>query len=54
MEARTAHWNQKWRLPGTQWTMTGYSRAAYRTGFYIPELDIMLDAGSLIALAPIS
>lgn len=45
MEARTAHWKQKWRLPGTPWSLTGFSRAAYRTGFYIPELDIMLDAG---------
>mmetsp|Transcript_794 Transcript_794/g.1324 ORF Transcript_794/g.1324 Transcript_794/m.1324 type:complete len:291 (-) Transcript_794:167-1039(-) len=45
MDARTAHWNQRWTIPGTQWTLTGFSRAAYRTGFYIPELDIMLDAG---------
>ena len=45
MEARTAHWKQQWRMPGTPWRITGYSRAAYRTGFYIPELDIMLDAG---------
>lgn len=45
MEARQAHWKQKWRLPGTPWTITGFSKAAYRTGFYIPELDIMLDAG---------
>ena len=45
MEARTAHWMQKWAIPNTQWTITGYSRAAYRTGFYIPELDLLLDAG---------
>jgi hypothetical protein len=43
-----AHWKQKWSIPNTPWTITGYSRAAYRTGFYIPELDIMLDAGAVI------
>lgn len=45
MEARIAHWKQKWKIPGTSWTVSGYSRAAYRTGFQIPELGIMLDAG---------
>jgi ribonuclease Z len=44
-EVRTAHWRQKWSMPGTPWTITGFSRAAYRTGFYIPELNILLDAG---------
>jgi ribonuclease Z len=44
-DVRTAHWKQKWSMPGTPWTITGFSRAAYRTGFYIPELDILLDAG---------
>jgi len=45
METRLAHWKQKWKMLQTGWTVTGYSRAAYRTGFYIPELGIMLDAG---------
>lgn len=45
LDARGAHWKQKWKIPGTDLSITGYSRAAYRTGFYIPELNIMLDAG---------
>jgi ribonuclease Z len=44
-EIKHVHWKQKWSLPGTPWTITGFSRAAYRTGFYIPELNIFLDAG---------
>mmetsp|Transcript_5778 Transcript_5778/g.5972 ORF Transcript_5778/g.5972 Transcript_5778/m.5972 type:complete len:369 (-) Transcript_5778:56-1162(-) len=45
-DIKIAHWKQKWSLPTSPlWTLTGFSRAAYRTGFYIPELDIMLDAG---------
>lgn len=36
---------ERWSLPKTAWTITGFSRAAYRTGFYIPELQILLDAG---------
>lgn len=42
---RTAFWNIKWEIPGTPWKITGYSKAAYRTGFYIPALSMMLDAG---------
>jgi ribonuclease Z len=38
-------WRQEWNIPGTQWTLRGFSRAAYRTGFTITELNIMLDAG---------
>ncbi|MEV1000992.1 MBL fold metallo-hydrolase [Nonomuraea sp. NPDC050202] len=34
-----------WRLPGTQLTLTGYSRAADKTFFHIPELKLGLDAG---------
>lgn len=34
-----------WNIPGTPWDIIGYSRACYRTGFYIPHLDIMIDAG---------
>jgi ribonuclease Z len=37
--------NEPWRIPGTTWDITGYSRAAYRTGFYIKCLDLMIDAG---------
>lgn len=45
MDARSAHWKQGWKMPNNGLTLVGYSRAAYRTGFYIPELNIMLDAG---------
>ncbi|MGW3349619.1 MBL fold metallo-hydrolase [Nonomuraea rubra] len=34
-----------WRLPGTRLTLTGYSRAADKTFFHIPELKLALDAG---------
>lgn len=33
------------KLPGTQCTLTGYSICARKTNFYIPELQVMLDAG---------
>jgi ribonuclease Z len=39
------HWGQKWKIPNTPWTICGYSRAAYRTGFNIEQLDILLDGG---------
>lgn len=45
IDVRKSFWGQKWTLPGTNWNITGYSRAAYRTGFYIQDLDLMLDAG---------
>ena len=45
MNIKHNFWKQKWTLPGIKWSITGYSRAAYRTGFYIRELDMMLDAG---------
>jgi len=42
----TNYWNSpEWKIPGTQWEITGYSRACYRTGFYIKSLDLMIDAG---------
>jgi ribonuclease Z len=34
-----------WNIPGTPWDIVGYSRACYRTGFYIRHLDMMIDAG---------
>jgi ribonuclease Z len=34
-----------WKIPGTDWTISGHSRALERTGFYIHELCVMLDAG---------
>lgn len=32
-------------IPGTQWTITGHSRALERTGFWIPQLRFLFDAG---------
>jgi len=34
-----------WNILGTPWDLIGYSRACYRTGFYIKHLDLMIDAG---------
>lgn len=34
-----------WRIPGTEFTLTGYSRANDKTFFHIPELRCSLDAG---------
>jgi len=34
-----------WNIPGTPWNIIGYSRACYRTGFYINHLDLLIDAG---------
>ncbi|MGW6495632.1 MBL fold metallo-hydrolase [Nonomuraea angiospora] len=34
-----------WRIPGTTFTLTGYSRANDKTFFHIPELRCALDAG---------
>jgi len=42
---KVSHWQKRWKIPNVPWTITGYSRSAYRTGFYIPELGMMLDAG---------
>jgi ribonuclease Z len=38
-------WTRSMQIPGTSWTIRGYSRSAWRTGFYIKDLDILLDAG---------
>jgi len=45
LKLKVLHWAKEWKIPGTPWTIRGFSRSAYRTGFYIPELDMMLDAG---------
>lgn len=45
LEIKTIKWKNSFKIPNTPWNIKGYSRSAYRTGFYIPELDIMLDAG---------
>jgi ribonuclease Z len=35
----------KWRIPGVPWTLQGHSHGGERTGFWIPELRLGLDAG---------
>ena len=42
---RNGYWTKKYYLSNIKLNLIGYSRAAYRTGFYIPEYNIMLDAG---------
>lgn len=34
----------EWQIPNTHWTIRGYSRSGDKTFFYIPQLDICLDA----------
>lgn len=43
---------EPYKFPNTQYTLRGYSRAAYMTSFVIPELDIMLDCGVPNAFFP--
>ena len=44
-EIHKLFWQKKWKIPGTSWIIEGYSRSAYRTGFFIKDLNLMLDAG---------
>src|SRR5437870_4219086 len=44
---RTPH-----KLVGTSYTLKGWSIAALRTNFYIPELGIMFDAGLSGGMSP--
>jgi ribonuclease Z len=52
MNAREVFWKKKMTIPGTVWTLSGYSRAAFRSGFFIKELDCMLDAGPQSHVVP--
>ena len=52
LKIRTIYFKHKEIIPKINWTMAGYSRAAYRTGFYIPDLDLCLDAGPPIVQYP--
>lgn len=45
LKVKTIYWQKKWNIPNTSWSICGYSRSAYRTGFYICELNLLLDAG---------
>lgn len=38
-------WRYSMKIPETRLTLKGHSRGSERTGFYIPELKIFLDAG---------
>jgi ribonuclease Z len=45
LDVKRVWWDTEWTIPGTTWHIRGYSRSAYRTGFYVPQLGLMLDAG---------
>jgi ribonuclease Z len=38
-------WNHEFKIPHTNFSLKGHSRAAEKTAFYIPQLNIFLDAG---------
>lgn len=38
-------WEYEMKLPNTPLTLRGHSRGSERTGFYIPQLKLFLDAG---------
>lgn len=44
--------NQPLKLPNTNYTLVGFSIAALRTNFIIPELNIMFDAGLATNMCP--
>jgi len=39
------YFSHSWNVPCTDWTLTGHSRALERTGFWLAEPAILLDAG---------
>lgn len=45
LKIKTVFWQKESVIPNTPWKIRGYSRSAFRTGFYLPDLDLMLDAG---------
>lgn len=50
-QPQTEYFRQSWKIPTSgstdtiPWTLSGHSRAMERTGFWIPEIRVMLDAG---------
>ena len=46
------YWKQCWTIPKSNLSICGYSKAAYRSGFYIKELDFLLDAGPYLPKSP--
>jgi len=47
-----AFWSTKLKLPNTEWQLSGYSKSAYRSGFYVSGLNIMLDGGPQLFKKP--
>lgn len=46
LDFKRAFWNYKsWIIPDTDLEIEGFSRSAYRTGFYIKAWNMLLDAG---------
>mmetsp|Transcript_8730 Transcript_8730/g.9453 ORF Transcript_8730/g.9453 Transcript_8730/m.9453 type:complete len:299 (-) Transcript_8730:13-909(-) len=39
-------WKKQWSIPGTTFTLSGYSRAKFRTCFLLKEIGLFLDAGN--------
>lgn len=44
--------NEPYKIAGTCYTIRGWSKAALRTNFFIPELRVMLDAGLSANVSP--
>jgi ribonuclease Z len=45
MKSVYAAWRNSVELPGTPFTLSGFSIAATYTNFYVPQLNVLLDAG---------
>ena len=45
MRPKTVYWETEFKIPGTPWVLSGYSRSAYKTAFFVQGIDIMLDGG---------
>ena len=52
MEPRQIFWKTKKIIPGTTWTLSGYSRSRYRSGFFISGINIMFDGGPQLFVKP--
>jgi hypothetical protein len=39
--AKATYWNQSWKIPGTAYSITGFSRAAYRYINFVSQYFIM-------------
>jgi ribonuclease Z len=48
LQVKDAHFIEdcpKWKIPGTDWTLQGYSVAGERTGFMVNPIKLFLDGG---------